>query len=305
MIKIVCWNIAKRIAPWDKLESMRDEEGVDIALLQEANPADAIPCLDIGPYKPWDTHPYDRWPMVAKLSDRVKVEWFEPVPLDVDEAPDKVAVSDLPTLAAARVTPVTDGKPSGEPFIVVSMYARWYWPHPLAREAPVIKKPGTGVICEFADASAHRIISDLSGFIAHTNPANHRIIAAGDLNTIYGAVEASLWETPIRAQTIFDRMNAIGMEFVGPRAGDGGRKADPASVDVSPHTCNVPTYLSHPQRTQYAAEDVLSGNQLDYVFVSRGFHESVRVHAMNAPDEWGPSDHCRIVIDVGQGRAAG
>ena len=50
--------------------------------------------------------------------------------------------------------------------------------------------------------SAHRIISDLSGFIAHTNPANHRIIAAGDLNTIYGAVEGSALETPIRAQTI-------------------------------------------------------------------------------------------------------
>ena len=299
MIKIVCWNIAKRIAPWDELKSMRDKEGVDIALLQEANPADAIPCLDIGPYKPWDTHPCDRWPMVAKLSDGVKVEWFEPVPLDVDEAQDKVAVSDLPTLAAARVTPVTDGKPSGEPFIVVSMYARWYRPHPLARNAPVIKKPGCDVIKKYADASAHRIISDLSGFIAHTNPANHRIIAAGDLNTIYGAVEGSELETPIRAQTIFDRMNAIGMEFAGPQWPHGGRRANPTPYDDVPSdTCNVPTFHTNRQTPKTAK------NQLDYVFVSRGFHERVSVHALNAPDEWGPSDHCRIVIEVGQGRAA-
>ena len=61
---------------------------------------------------------------------------------------------------------------------------------------------------------------------------------------------------------------------------------------LRPNTRNVPTFHT----TQ---------NQLDYVFASRGFHESVRVHAMNkTSDEWGPSDHCRIVIDVGQGRAA-
>ena len=210
MVKIVCWNIAKRIAPWDKLESMRDEEGVDIALLQEANPDHVPASLDIGPYKPWDNHPYDRWPAVVKLSDNVEVKWFEPVPLNVDEAEGRIAVSDLPTLAAAKVTSL----PDGEPFIVMSMYARWYWPHPLAREAPVIKKPGTGVICEFADASAHRIISDLSGFIAHTNPANHRIIAAGDLNAIYGATEEHPCEMPERMRTIFNRMRAIGLEFL-------------------------------------------------------------------------------------------
>ena len=286
MIKIVCWNIAKRIAPWDKLKTMRDEEGVDIALLQEANPADAIPCLDIGPYKPWDTHPYDRWPMVAKLSDRVKVEWFEPVPLDVDEAPDKVAVSDLPTLAAATVTPLPEGEDSIEPFIVVSMYARWYRPHPLADNETI-----------YSDASVHRVISDLTQFIGGW-PKAPRIIAAGDLNTIYGAAEGSELETPIRAQTVYDRMNAIGMEFVGPQWPDAARQADPPSVDVPTDTRNVPTYYTNRQTPKTAK------NQLDYVFVSRSFHERVSVRALNAPDEWGPSDHCRIVIDVGQGRAA-
>ena len=302
MIKIVCWNINRSTEAYSELQAM----GADVALLQEVGKCAAGQMEDaLCGAEHWDWKTHDRWPAVLKLSDRVEVECFRPIPLVAPkEEMDEIAVSDLPTLAAAKVTPLPKGKASVKPFIVVSMYARWYWPHPLAREAPIIKKPGCDVIKIFADASAHRIISDLSGFIAHTNPANHRIIAAGDLNTIYDATEEHPYEMPERMRTIFNRMNAIGMEFVGPRAGDGSKKADEAPVDVSPHTCNVPTYLSHPQRARYADEDVLSGNQLDYVFASCGFHESVRVHAMNAPDEWGPSDHCRIVIDVGQGRAA-
>lgn len=273
MTKIVCWNINRSDAAYPALQEM----AADIALLQEVSPNYVPDGIDVGPYKPWDKHSYGRWPAVVKLSDRVEVKWFEPVPLDVDEAEDKVAVSDLPTLAAAQVTPL----PDGEPFIVVSMYARWYRPHPLADNH-----------YEFADASVHRIISDLTGFIGGW-PKAPRIIAAGDLNTIYGATEESALETPIRAQTVFDRMNAVGMEFVGPRAGEGGRKANPPSGDVPPDTRNVPTYHSN------SASPETARNQLDYVFASNGFHESISVRAMNGVDEWGPSDHCRIVIDVG------
>ena len=39
-------------------------------------------------------------------------------------------------------------------------------------------------------------------------------------------------------------------------------------------------------------------NQLDYAFASRGFHEKVSVQAMNEIEEWGPSDHCRLMIEV-------
>ena len=278
MTKIVCWNIdANRSGKaWGALNGMRDEQ-TDIALLQEVRPKAVPEGVDIGPYTPWNTHPYDRWPEVVKLSDRVEVKWFEPVPLDVDEAEDKVAVSDLPTLAAAQVTPL----PDGEPFIVVSMYGRWLSPHPCADNSVI-----------YSDASAHRIISDLSAFIGGW-PKAPRIIAAGDLNTIHGATEESALETPIRAQTVFDRMNAVGMEFVGPRAGEGGRKANPPSDDVPPDTRNVPTYHSN------RASPETARNQLDYVFASNGFHESISVRAMNGVDEWGPSDHCRIVIDVG------
>lgn len=285
MVKIVCWNINRSLDAYPTLQEM----DADVALLQEVGPGAADEMKGaLGGNAHWNDHPdwnkSHGWPAVLKLSDRVKVRWFRPILLMAkEEKKNQIAVSDLPTLAAALITP--KGKSPVEPFIVVSMYARWYRPHPLARDAPVIRKPGTGEIKIFADASAHRIISDLSAFIAHTNPANHRIIAAGDLNTIYGATEESRLETPIRAQTMFDRMRAIGLEFLGPRAPKGGRKAAPTPQGLRPNTRNVPTFTTQ--------------NQLDYVFASRGFHESVSVRALNAPDEWGPSDHCRIVIEAG------
>ena len=295
MVKIVCWNINRSLDAYPKLQEM----DADVALLQEVGPGAADEMKGaLGGNAHWNVHPdwnkHHGWPAVLKLSDRVKVEWFRPIPLMTkEEKKNQIAVSDLPTLAAAKVTPSSEGE-EFEPFIVMSMYARWYCPHPLAREKTPVRKPGTGEIKIFADASAHRIISDLSGFIAHTNPANHCIIAAGDLNTIYGAVEESELETPIRAQTIFDRMSAIGMEFAGPQWPHGGRRAAPTPYDdVPPDTCNVPTYYTNRQTPETAK------NQLDYVFASRGFHERVSVRALNAPDEWGPSDHCRIVIDVG------
>jgi hypothetical protein len=38
--------------------------------------------------------------------------------------------------------------------------------------------------------------------------------------------------------------------------------------------------------------------QLDVVFASRSLAHTVSVCALNRVDEWGESDHCRILIDV-------
>ena len=38
--------------------------------------------------------------------------------------------------------------------------------------------------------------------------------------------------------------------------------------------------------------------QLDFAFASERLAKDVRVSAMNDPDHWGPSDHCRIEIEV-------
>jgi hypothetical protein len=37
---------------------------------------------------------------------------------------------------------------------------------------------------------------------------------------------------------------------------------------------------------------------LDFVFVSKAISDRVSVRAINEPDEWGPSDHCRVEIEV-------
>ena len=188
------------------------------------------------------------------------------------------------------------GTPAGEPFLVFSMYARWFEPHPLAGRSP--SRRGGRKIGIYSDGSAHRVISDLSAFIGHTNPSSHRLLAAGDLNAIYGATENNRLEKPARAQTIFDRMQALGLEFMGPQWPDADRLADPVPQGLPTDTKNVPTYLTAWERRRMHDGNVVSGNQLDYVFTSRGFHETVHVHAMNDVTGFGPSDHCRIRIDA-------
>ena len=291
MVKIVCWNIAKRPAPWKELLKM----DADVALLQEVNRKDIPASAKANPYPPQSEYGYDRWPLVAQLSDKVEVEWFKLVnAAQLTIRANEIAVSDLYTIAAARVTPLPNGKPASEPFVAVSMYARWLEPHPLATQTAPRKK-GTGRINIYSDASAHRIISDLAAFIGHTNPESHRILAAGDLNTIYQETRLSLQP---RDTTVFDRMEALGFEFIGPRCPNADRQADPVPEGLPSDTENVPTYLTAQQIKGMRNTSTLTGHQLDYVFASKGFDESVSVYAMNDPARWGSSDHCRIVIEV-------
>ena len=281
MITVVSWNINKQLDTWDQLLGM----DADVALLQEVGsvPPDAIPHIGVpnwDPWEPWENKWYDRYPMVVRLSDRVRIEWFRPVLPQRQGWEDKneIAVSDIGTVAFARVIPL-DGQ---EPFIAVSMYARWLRAQPSASERQRYI---------YSDRSAHRIISDLAAFIDSPNPASHRILAAGDLNMIYGASEKSRLEIPARARTITDRMDALGIEFLGPQH-PSGRRASPPSPDVPLDTKNVPTYHTVRQNPKTAR------NQLDYVFASRGFHESIRVRALNSFEEWATSDHCRLLVEI-------
>ena len=106
-------------------------------------------------------------------------------------------------------------------------------------------------------------------------------------------------ENPARAQTIFSRMQALGLEFKGPQWPDADRQADPLPPGLPKDTRNVPTCLAGQQRRRMLDQGIVSGYQYDYVFASRGFHDRVRVHAaMNDAAGFGPSTHCRICIDV-------
>ena len=288
-VKLVSWNIAKMQEPWRQLLEM----DVDIALLQEAGmpPSDAADKVETGPQEHWDSHHwnsrwyegrfesmYDRWCMVVKLSNRVEVNWFKQVsPIGWTEK-GEIAVSGIGTIAAAaRVTPRHE---STEPFIVVSMYGRWEAPHPSTDRTRWI----------YSDGSAHRIISDLSAFIGSYDTTTHRILAAGDLNMSF----MSLDQFDHRAQTILDRLEALGLDYMGPRY-PAGRRAAPIPKHLNEDSLDVPTYYHKPSNTPAGAYV-----QIDHAFASRGFHENVSVRAMNSVEEWGPSDHCRILIEVAE-----
>jgi hypothetical protein len=94
-----------------------------------------------------------------------------------------------------------------------------------------------------------------------------------------------------RYETVFSRAEALGLKFVGPQFPN-GRQAEPWPDELPPDSRSVPTY--HPSRQTPAT----ATRQLDFVFASRALVDSTTVRALNQVDEWGPSDHCRVVIDV-------
>ena len=279
MIRVVCWNINKQKDPWKCLVKMKEKGQADAAILQEAgHPGHLIEKLVVDDKMFWHPLEFDRLPLVVKLSDKVEVETFRQVPILAELPNDAIGVSDIGTIAAARVTPKEN--PNDE-FIAVSMYARWLGSHPLA--------PGNWIV---STNSAHRIISDLATFIGKTDPTTHRILAGGDLNMIYGGRDKwGIWRWD---RTVWDRFQSLGLEFMGPQQPN-GRAPEQGIIpaDVPADTRNVPTFYNRGKSPKDAA------NQLDYVFASRGFHNQVSVRAMNRIDEWGPSDHCRLMIEVG------
>lgn len=138
--------------------------------------------------------------------------------------------------------------PGNEPITVVSMYAAW--------ERPAAE---TGSAWIVADASAHRIISDLSLLVGRQN--GHRMIAAGDLNLLYGNGENGSPYRARRYRTVFDRMKAIGLRFVGPQSPN-GVQADPSPAELPTDSKNVPTFRTH------RGDPSTATRQLDFVFAS-------------------------------------
>ena len=285
-IRVVSWNIAGRTRRREWQELL--DTNADLALLQEVRRVPAwfanTEGVQVGPEEHWNTHlllrregRWNRWSMIVGLSNRVKIEWFKQVPPFAWTGEDEFAVSGIGTAAAARVTP-----PDGQPFVAVSMYGRWMRRHPTARSSRRI----------YPDGSVHRAISDLSAFIP-SHPRTHRVLVAGDLNVAFHASH----HFDKRAQTILDRMQALGLEYMGPRYPN-GRRADPIPRHLDEKSLNVPTY--HTNRKTPATAHV----QVDHVFASRGFHEEVHARALNRVEEWGGSDHCRILIEVGGDQTA-
>jgi exonuclease III len=276
MIKLLSWNIRHRKDAWRQLL----DEDCDVALLQEAAepPADVAGRLGVDP-APWRTAGAGlnrAWrTAVVNVSGLAEVQWLEPKSVECAHQ-GEFAVSRAGTLAAAVVS-----LPSGNPIVAASLYASWEKPHVL-----------TGSSWIYADASVHRLVSDLSALFGQQ--AGHRIIAAGDLNILYGYGDngSEYWNS--RYASVFVRMSALGLSFVGPQAPN-GRQADPWPQELPSTSSNVPTYHTNRQSPASATR------QLDFVFASSSLADQVNVAAFNGEEEWGPSDHCRVRIELDSG----
>jgi hypothetical protein len=272
-MKLVSWNMAHRKAAWYELL----ETGADIALLQEAAepPSDVVAKVAVDS-APWQTYGADAvrpWrTAVVKLSDSIDITWLNPVPLEQATAED-LPVSQRGTLAVAKVRAF-----DGESFLLASMYGLWERPHPAVASNWI-----------YADAAVHRVISDLAALVGRQQ--GHNIIAAGDLNILYGYGEDGSPYWASRYGTVFQRLEAMGLPFVGPQFPN-GRQATPWPRELPPDSKNVPTYYTVKQAPAEATR------QLDFVFATSRLSDRITVQALNSPEEWGGSDHCKIVIEI-------
>ena len=274
ILKLLSWNMNQKVANWQAVI----DSAVDVAMLQEAKPppkeiAESF-ILQQEPNSAESKLPWRAMIAGAAESDSVEITPIKTQPLGGRDI-EALMVSRDGSLAAAAVKI----KDTGEEVIVVSMYSTWMSP---------IKQTGSSWI--YSDASAHRLVSDLSGLIGRQK--GHKIIAAGDLNILYGYGEENNLYWAKRYSTIFDRMDALGMRFVGPQAPEGGRQADPWPKELPEESLNVPTFYHNRQSPATASR------QLDFVFASESIAERVKVKALNREEEWGPSDHCRILIEL-------
>jgi len=270
VLRLVSWNVRRTVDAWRELAR---DGALDIALLQEAVPPRPDMAVETVPSgsESWSTVGGRRLfcAAVAKFGNRIR---FTPITArSLLEANDReMAVSRPGSIAAADVELA-----NGERLTLVSLYAAWERP----REGEWI----------YADGSAHRLVSDISVFIG--SQRGHRIIAAGDLNILMGHGEdgSPYWRD--RYLSIFSRMASIGLPFVGPQHPH-GIQAEPWPPELPRDSRNVPTFRVR------QADPATATRQLDFVFASAELHPLLRVRALNSLDEWGPSDHCRVLVEL-------
>ncbi len=259
MLKIISWNMGHRAELWRTLT----DSGADIALLQEAcePPSDVASQIKVDDL-PWRTPGVGKarfWrTAVAGFKPSVAINRLTPCPIS-EISPDAFAVSRPGTLAVGRI----EDPDTGEKYTLISMYALWERPHSSTRSEWI-----------YADASAHRLISDISALVGQER--GHRILAAGDLNVLYGYGDYGSRYWAARYKTIFDRFAAIGLAFVGPQFPN-GRQAAPWPDELPRNSLNVPTFHSNRQTPATATR------QLDFVFASKDIAYRVSAQAFNLP----------------------
>ena len=117
---------------------------------------------------------------------------------------------------------------------------------------------------------------------------DHRIIAAADLTYGYGERRSPYWKR--RYMTVFERMDALGLSFVGPQHPNGRHERVLGRMNCPEQ---ARTFLL--SATIEKCRQRLSDSWTSYLEIS--FRVGVSA-ALNSPDQWGPSDHCRVEIEI-------
>lgn len=270
MVRLVSWNVNK-LNLWDELTGVE----ADVGLLQEVPKREDGCRFEVlpGGTETWAIAGWEKRPWrtaIARMTDRVTLE---PIISGEISGKDRSAlpISRSGTITAAKVLVAGEAK-----FTAVSVYAPWE--RYLVHDSP-----------KWADGSAHRILSDLAPLL--WNQRRHPVVVAGDWNIVRGYGERGHAYNKARYDTVFARAGALELAFVGPTAPN-GRQAEPWPDELPKDSTCVPTYFHSRQ------SPVTATRQLDFVFASKFIADRVKVRAMNGIDEWGPSDHARIIIDV-------
>jgi hypothetical protein len=224
VLQLVSWNVGRRDL-WSYLEPL----DADVALLQEVRRPEPNGRIELSPdlerrgrllvdhLDPWRT-------AIGRLSDRVELLPRPTVGVHGMTGPDDWAVCPDGSITVADV--MVDGAFA---ITAVSVYAAWEM---------------TPSRLGYADASAHRILSDLSILMGKRR---HRLVVAGDWNILrgYGEYGSAFWKT--RYATVFDRAEILGLRFVGPSYPN-GRQAEPWPDELPQDSLCVPTFHHSQQR---------------------------------------------------------
>lgn len=165
---------------------------------------------------------------------------------------------------------ILDAAPASPDLVQVpSIFRRWH-------RAAVVERSGREY-CLVCVVSGHRQAQSLPELIEGVRSvlqgrASMPMIVAGDLTT-----------NGDDSEKMFGRMKDMGLPWVGPTA---------------------PNYIQVIGRKPHQRETPADAHRhLNHVFVSDEIADRVTATALNDPDEnsvafWGPSDHCRILIEI-------
>ena len=260
---------------WGRLEDLRDQHGVQIALLQEA----VTP-----PNGDWTTYPptnaSDLWAIKAH-TDRQRnfasvVAVLDPALASNAVVPQALGAAEYGRFAVShpgQFSVAEVASPSGKTITVISLYGIW------DRDDRYL----------FAEATLHRAISDLT-ILLQEQQRTH-VVLAGDLNIFFEWDQAeydAYWAA--RYETVFTRLAAYGLDPVGPFG----------NQPLAGCACGRGDDCRHVRTFAFQRKPENRLNQLDFVFATSPL-QPLSCNALEDDAAWRYSDHLPVVTTFDMG----